>query len=224
MTIYVDRTEDGLLTQVDNFLTKVVDYPQLGLNATKLGDLRKDWTLMKWVVGADDAYSTHSTAVNTFKNVLRYGGDLGAFPATPTLAATPAITSGGMEKRFRNLIQDAVHSGKLTDTIAEALGIVAAATAGRGENDKPIFKLAYTSGGHPNIIWKKGNYDGVEIHKSIDGVNFSKLDKDYKPDYPDKSDLPEATKAEKWFYKLIYLVNDEHIGQWSDIQSIAVGG
>jgi hypothetical protein len=74
------------------------------------------------------------------------------------------------------------------------------------------------------IAWKKGSFEGVEIHKSKDGINFSKLDRDFKPDYTDKSDLPEPTKAEVWYYKLIYLLNDEQVGQWSDMQSIAVGG
>ncbi len=39
------------------------------------------------------------------------------------------------------------------------------------------------------------------------------------------TNLPEPPKAEVWYYKLIYLVNEtEHIGQWSDVQSISVHG
>ena len=72
------------------------------------------------------------------------------------------------------------------------------------------------------IIWTKGHFDGVEIWKGKDGLTFSKLDKDIKPDYIDKSDLPEATKAEKWYYKLIYFIDKDQVGQFSDVQSIAV--
>ncbi len=74
------------------------------------------------------------------------------------------------------------------------------------------------------IVWTKGHFDGVEIWKSTDGINFTKLDKDIKPDYIDKSDLPASTKAEKWYYKLIYFMDKDQVGQWSDIQSIAVAG
>lgn len=226
MKIYVERTDDGLLNQVDNFLLKAATYPALGLVPAKLTALRADWTLMKYIVGSSNMHSTHASALVAYKQTLRYGGNLGGIPPAPTLAAAPPVTSGGMESRFRDLIQDAVRSSAMTDAIAQDLGIVAPATAGRGDIDvaKPTFSVTYSSGGHPLIVWKKGRFEGVEIHKSKDGINFSKLDRDFKPDYIDKSDLPEPTKAEVWYYKLIYLLNDEQVGQWSDVQSIAVGG
>jgi hypothetical protein len=227
MKVYVNKTEDGLQEQMDNFLNKAPNYPLLGLSATKLTDLRKDWTLNKWLLQSTKSIGTYSTGLIAFKNILRSGGNLGTLPTLPILAAAPPLTSGGMEKRFRDVIQDAVRSSAMTEAIAKDLGIIAPETAGRGGGDdaKPTFKLTYSSGGYPLIIWKKGGYEGVEINKSKDGVNFTKLDRDYKPDFIDKSDLPEPTKAEVWYYKLIYLVNEtEHTGQWSDVQSIAVGG
>ena len=205
MQIYVERTDDGLLNQVDNFLLKAPTYPTLGLVAADLTALRKDWTLMKYVIGASTQLSNNASALVAYKQVLRFGGDLGAIPPLPTLAAAPPVTSGGMEKRFRDLIQNAVRSVNITDAIAQDLGIVATQARPSVDEAKPIFKMAYSSGGYPNIIWKKAAYEGVEIHKSKDGINFSKLDKDFKPDYTDKSDLPEAGKAEKWHYKLISL-------------------
>ncbi len=190
--------------------------------------LRDDWILMDWLLATGTAFSTFSTSITAYKIVLRSGGNLGAVPTTPTVPAAPTATSGGMEKRFRDLIQDAVRSGNLTDAIAKDLGIVApdeSSSSQSREAAQPSFKLSYSSGGYPLIIWKKGKFEGVEIHKSKDGINFSKLDRDYKPDYIDKSDLPEPTKAEVWYYKLIYLMNeDEQTGQWSDVQSISVHG
>ncbi|MCX6208097.1 MAG: hypothetical protein NTZ59_01010 [Bacteroidetes bacterium] len=226
MTVFIETTDDGLLAQIDNFLLKAATYPSLGLDATKQTNLRKDWTLMKYVVSANNIMDTNSTAFTTFKNVLRKGGTLGVLPPIPVLAAAPPITSGGMEKRFRDLVQDAVRSTAMTDTIAQDLGIVAPASPTQESVNagKPTYKITYSSGGYPLIIWKKGSYEGVEIHKSKDGVNFSKLDRDFKPDFIDKSDLPEPAKAEVWYYKLIYLINDEQVGQWSDVQSIAVNG
>lgn len=226
MTIYVERTDDGLLMQVDNFLLKAPIYPALGLSAAKLTALRADWTLMKYVMNSNNTMGTYSTALTTYKNILRKGGDLGTLPPTPVLAVAPAITSGGFEGRFRDLIQDAMRSPAMTEAIAQDLGIVApASTAPVAEaTTKPSFKLEFSSGGYPNIIWKKGKFEGVEIHKSKDGLNFTKLDKDYRPDFTDKSDLPEPGKAELWYYKLIYIINDEPVGQWSDVQSIAVSG
>ena len=45
MTIFVNKTDEGFQEQVDNFLTKAPNYPALGLAATKLTELRKDWKL-----------------------------------------------------------------------------------------------------------------------------------------------------------------------------------
>ena len=224
MTIFIDRTEEGLQNQIDNFLLKAAKYPALNLDATKQTDLRKDWTLMAYLLSGTNAMTTYSTSIITFKNILRRGGDLGTLPPTPVLGAAPPITKGGMEGRFRELVQDAVRSSAMTDAIAQDLGIVAPAAPSAAQKDQaaPSFKLQYSSGGYPLIIWKKGSFEGVEIHKSKDGINFTKLDKDFKPDFIDKTDLPEPSKAELWFYKLIYLLQDEQIGQWSAVQSIAV--
>jgi hypothetical protein len=227
MTIYVDRTEEGLQNQIDNFLLKAVKYPALGLDATKQADLRKDWTLMGYVLAANNTMATYVNGLTAFKNTLRKGGSLGILPPTPVLTAAPPTTTGGMEARFRTLIQDAVRSSAITEAIAKDLGIVApdnGSTKKSIDEAKPSFKLTYSSGGYPLIVWKKGSFEGVEIHKSKDSINFSKLDRDFKPDYIDKSNLPEPTKAEVWYYKLIYLLNDETVGQWSDVQNIAVNG
>lgn len=227
MTILINRTEEGFQEQLDNFLTKAPSYPALGLDAIKLTNLRKDWTLGRWLIQSTNSISTYSTGLVAFKSMLRNGDNLGELPALPTLAATPPITSAGMEKRFRDIIQDAMRSPAMTQAIAKDLGILAPEPASKiADNEaKPTFKLSYSSGGHPMIIWKKGTYEGVEIQKSLDGINFSKLDRDYKPDFIDKSDLPAPATAAVWYYRLIYLTNEtEHLGQWSDIQNIAVAG
>lgn len=227
MKIFVNKTEEGFQEQVDNFLTKAPNYPALGLLATKLTDLRKDWTFARWLLQAINSVSTYSVGLVDFKNILRNGGNLGTMPIIPVLPATPPITSGGMEKRFRDLIQDAMRSAAMTEAIAKDLGILApeAITTANALDAKPTFKLIYSSGGHPMIVWKKGAFEGVEIQKSVDGINFNKLDRDYKPDFTDKTDLPAPTTAEVWYYRLIYLINEtEPIGQWSDVQSISVAG
>jgi hypothetical protein len=225
MTVLVDRTEVGFQAQVDNFLTKATTYPALGLDATTLADLRKDWTLNSWLIKSYNSVDTYNNGIVAFKFILRKGGNLGALPALPVLPAAPAITSGGMEKRFRNLIQDAMRSPAMTEAIAKDLGILAPESSTDAIVAKPSFKLTYSSGGYPLIVWKKGKFEGVEIQKSKDGINFTRLDRDYKPDFIDKTDLPAPTTAEVWYYRLIYLTNEtEHIGQWSDVQSISVAG
>lgn len=227
MKTFIDKTEDGFQAQVDNFLTKAPNYPDLGLAATELTELRKDWTLARWLMQSTNSVTTYNKGLYAFKNTLRDGGNLGALPSIPELPAAPAITSGGMEKRFRDLIQDAVRSPAMTEAIAKDLGILAPESSSSidASTAKPSFNVVLSSGGYPMIVWKKGGFEGIEIQKSKDGINFSRLDRDYKPDFIDKSDLPAPAKAEVWYYKLIYLTNEtEPIGQWSDVQSVSVAG
>ncbi len=227
MITFVNKTEEGFQEQLDNFLTKAASYPNLGLSATKLTNLRKDWELNRSLIQCTKSGMTYMNGIYAFKNILRKGGNLGIMPTIPELPPIPAITNGGMEKRFRDIIQDAVRSPAMTLAIAKDLGIVATDTSSKKNavDVKPSFKIKYSSGGHPLIVWKKGPFEGIEIQKSNDGINFSKLDRDYKPDYIDKSDLPAPATAEVWFYRIIYLVNEtEHQGQWSDVQKISVGG
>lgn len=227
MKTFIDKTEEGFQVQVDNFLTKAPSYPALGLAATALTDLRKDWTLGRWLLQSTNSISTYNKGLYAFKDILRDGGSLGTLPTIPVLPAAPAITSGGMEKRFRDLIQDAMRSPAMTEAIAKDLGILAPESSSSADatDAKPSFKMVLSSGGYPMLVWKKGKFEGVEIQKSKDGINFTRLDRDYKPDFIDKTDLPAPTTAEVWYYRLIYLTNEiEHIGQWSDVQSISVAG
>ena len=139
-------------------------------------------------------------------------GDIPALPVLPT-GVVPVVTSGGVIQRFRDIVQDTVNSKNITKDIMSSLGILAPESKEDNNFAKPEFHLTYSSAGHPMIVWTKGHFDGVEIWKSIDGINFTKLDKDIKPDYIDKSDLPAATKAEKWYYKLIYFMDKYQVGQ-----------
>jgi hypothetical protein len=224
---FIDRTEDGFLKQLDNFLSKIGNYASvLELSASKIAALRSDQTFLKFIVALALSYKTTSAGLTKYKEALRLGGDvLGALPQLPALpAALPTATSAGVEGRFRELVQDIARHGATTDAILKDLGIAATDAVVDNSVAKPEFYLEYTSGGYPLIVWKKSRFEGVEIWKSTDGLNFSKLDKDFKPDFIDKSDLPATGKAEKWHYKLIYLVNDEHVGQFSDAQNIAVSG
>ncbi|MBI3853039.1 MAG: hypothetical protein HY298_22545 [Verrucomicrobia bacterium] len=56
-----------------------------------------------------------------------------------------------------------------------------------------------------------------------DGV-FACLAIDTVPDYLDTAALPAAGTSAVWKYKAIYRLNNEQVGQWSDVTSICVIG
>jgi hypothetical protein len=88
---------------------------------------------------------------------------------------------------------------------------------------KPDFFIEFSSGGHPNLRWTKGKFEGVEIWKDS-GTGFAKLDRDMRTDYIDKTNLPVAGATAIWKYKMIYVVSDEVVGNWSDVVSVFVMG
>ena len=63
----------------------------------------------------------------------------------------------------------------------------------------------------------------MEIWKDS-GKGFEKLDKDFFPDFTDKTALPAPGASILWKYKMIYLLKDETVGNWSDEVSVTVSG
>lgn len=228
MKMYIDPTDDGFSAQLKNFSEKLPTYATtLGLPDADVQGVKKDSALVTYVLGGMYAYRSTAQNYTAYKDLLRYGGDgtLGALPVAPTLPTpAPTITSANVQARFAALIQKCMLSPNFTEAIGQDLGVLAGNAPFNPQDGKPTFKIEFSSGGHPNLIWKKGKFQGVEIHKSLDGVNFTRLDKDFSPDFIDKTDLLDAGKSAVWYYKMIYLYKDEIVGNWSDVVNVTVTG
>jgi len=74
-----------------------------------------------------------------------------------------------------------------------------------------------------NVGWKKQGMDAIEIQVDR-GAGFVFLAIDTVPDYLDTADLPAGGASASWKYRAIYRLNDERVGQWSDVSSISVMG
>jgi hypothetical protein len=84
---------------------------------------------------------------------------------------------------------------------------------------KPILKLVF-KGGEVEIQWKKGKADAIYIEADKGAGTWSFLAVDTVPHYTDTTPI---TGPGIWKYRAIYLINDEKVGQWSDVASISVG-
>lgn len=65
--------------------------------------------------------------------------------------------------------------------------------------------------------WIKAEMHGVLIDSSIDGINFSKLDKDLKSPYEDTRKNKVVNVAEARYFKFRYIYNDEPVGEYCDV-------
>jgi hypothetical protein len=229
MALIVEKADAAFNLQLKNFANKISTYSTaLGLTAAEVTAIKADAAAFDYLLSNQEAVQTFAQTYTAYKNLLRKGGQsvLGALPTAPVFAAAPAMPAPNVESRFRSLTQRISNSSAYTTAIGEDLGIEgpsAAAAKATMTAGKPVFFIELSLGGHPNLRWTKGKFDGVEIWKDS-GTGFTKLDRDMRPDYIDKSNLPAAGIAAVWKYKMIYLLNDEPIGNWSDVVSVTVVG
>jgi hypothetical protein len=230
METYIERTDAGLKTQLETFSSVIDTYASsLGLDADKVTELKKAITYYSFVFNKNEIYHDYSKAIVQHKALVGKGAGgtvMVPFPALPALGTVPdAPAEPNVRATFGSMIQDAKRSANFTTSVASSLGVLYVPGSFNPEDGKPTFKISFSSGGHPNLIWVKGLYDGVEIWKdSGDGQGWKKLDKDFRPDFIDKSDLPAAGKSVVWKYKMIYIYKDDIAGQWSDEMSVTVVG
>lgn len=153
------------------------------------------------------------------------GGVLGALPALVAYPTTPAppVCLADLESLFRDIIQQCVKSGNLTEDIAKALDIFEEVTAATLETGTPDLSLKAMSAGHPTLHTTIGNYDGYEVWKDS-GAGFVFLNVSSSPNYIDSSALPAFGVETIWRYKIIYRYKNVQIGNWSNTISVAVKG
>lgn len=226
--MFIDLTDEGFSAQINNFANKIGTHATaLNVSAAEVTAVKDDAKYFEYVMAGLMAYRTTAQNFTAYKVLLRSGGEgtLGVLPTAPVLPTpVPTLTEANIQFRFITLIKKCMLSSNFTENIGKDLGILAVENVFNPQEGKPTFKADFSSGGHPNLIWKKGKFQGVEIHKSLDGVNFTKLDKDFSPDFMDKSPLPEAGKSVIWYYRMIYLLNDEVVGTFSDVVAVTVNG
>lgn len=230
MKTFIANDDEGYSVQGSTFSTKIDAYTTiLGLDADEVKQVKIDFAWFNFNYKTLQDFRNYAQALTAYKDLQRYGLDnqvLGSLPAAPVVGTPPVdATSANAQSRFARLIQQCVKSSNFSKAIGEDLGIIAPDNPFDPQSGKPVLKTAYSSGGHPELKWKKGKFQGIEIWKdAADGKGWQKLDKDFNPDYTDKSPLPEAGKSAAWKYKAIYLYKDETVGSWSDEVSVTVFG
>jgi hypothetical protein len=109
-----------------------------------------------------------------------------------------------------------------TDAIGKELMIVGAENLVDWSKAKPTLKLKI-DGKKVVVDFEKAHSDGVAIYFRRQGeTDFSFLAVDTRPPYYDTHENPDKNKAEKREYYALYIMNDEEVGQRSDVASISV--
>ena len=228
MRTTIADNEIGLCTELDTFCREYPNYKDiLNIDTVVISDLIKTNAVVQMVTVQNSKVQLGANTFTAFKNLLLRGNASDTIGGYPTLVTYPTvmppICAENVEAQLRHVIQLIVATGKLTEEMGIALGIVKLINLSDLTLGTPDLSVKKSSGGHPEVHCTMGDYDDYEIWKDS-GTGFALLTVSSKPKFSDITVLPAAGAHALWIYKTIYRYKNIQIGNWSQAVSIAVYG
>ena len=225
MRSYLENTDEKVVLQLDNFASKIDVYAtQFGLSPEEVTNIRNDANYLVWTVSSFQRVDTYKKNWTSFKTNVKSGTNIlsiNQIPAPLEFDTAPTSVDSGILNRFTATVVRIKAHPSYSKSIGMNLGIeVGNSKQVDTENAKPILKASLRVG-KVHLNWKKGNFHGIAIEKDL-GNGFVSFDKDFSPNYVDNSAMPATGESAVWRYRAAYLLNDELVGQWSDIVTISV--
>ncbi len=225
---YMPSKAQEKLIWLQNLSNKIENYAaKYGITAAAVTDMKDGYVWLAYWMNYRQQYQEYLKKLSKFKDEIM--NDLGATsvpPSPPTFAAAPTSVSSGIIVRAMAIV-NAIKSN-IGYTIADGndLGIEGVEMVGRIDfkDAQPQIKVRLVSGGHPEIVWTKGDFDGIDIYVNRGNGHWEFLATDSYPNYTDTTPLPAVGLSAAWSYKTIYRYDDEQVGQWSNPVSISVIG
>jgi hypothetical protein len=222
---FLSNTDAGRRGWISNFANKLgIHGATVGVATTEISASLADSLAYAYVCDVRELITQYTQRWTAYKNALANGGSAaGAIPAALVLPTPPAAVPGDIFGRNTNLALRIKHHPGYNESIGEDLGIIGAEVAAPDPATfKPVLTISLQAG-HPLVAWPRQGTAALEIKVDRDGKGFVPLAIDTVPDYLDTAPVPTASAGAVWRYKAIYRLDDEQVGQWSDVASIAVG-
>ncbi len=219
---FIPATENGRKSWADNLILKFEPLAlNLGFKPTETEAFFDDLTMLKYVITASQSAAAESKARTAYKKQMLDGLADGsnALPLPmSTLPAPPAnLVAPDVIGRLRKFIARIKAAPNYNDAIGEQLQITGTEAAkGNPAEAKPTFEAA-AEVGKVMLNWVKSDFDGVIIESKRGAETvFSFFDKDFKSPCIDTRPNLAAGQPEVRRYRMIYLINDETVGTYSD--------
>jgi hypothetical protein len=123
---YINQNDDGFAAQMQAFKNAVAAYAvTLGLTPAQVTAQADDADYFSYVIACRDIIRNASSQWNSWKTLIRGGGDpppSGA-PVAPVLPAAVPAVAPGVEVRFRALVKQIKGNPAYNEAIGAALGI-----------------------------------------------------------------------------------------------------
>ncbi len=200
---YIPRKDADLIMWAQNYKTKIPTVgATLGLTAAEI--------------------STELNLCDALINSINNVQTAKAAAASAIKLKDEAIQKSGGE--LRTLIGRHKKSVAYTAPIGEELKIVSNATSFDISSYKAKI-LAELFAGFVRIKFSKLGADGINLyHRKKGESNWRFLARDTKSPYDDHIVLATANQPEHWEYRAYGVINDDEIGQASDIVEVVFGG
>lgn len=218
----IPDTDDRKVSWAANMILK---FPPLSLS---LGFIKAesdafidDLEMMRFVIVDAQAATLEAKSKNARKRLMLGGANNGGEtvvippdtePDEPAIQVEPNIIL-----RVRKMIGRIKRAPGFTAIIGEELDIMPDES---GTDDPANAKPSFTTAAQVSGVlldWLKGDFDGVLIESQRGAeATFTFLDKDIKSPYLDTRPNLTAGQPEKRRYRMIYLLDDQIVGQYSD--------
>jgi len=223
----IPKRDREFADMLDNLVVKMpVHAVTLDITPGQITTVQNYAVMFNYLMDMQEAYKTYKQEVSAYKRLLRYGpggGQMNPVPVTPTLLAAPALVNIAIERYLRNLFAQFKAHPNYDESVGEDLGIVGDEQIVDIHKLKPEIKSRIEDG-KPVIMWTKGVTEAIDIYVDRnDGAGLVFLARDTHPDYTDTTPIPAGTEAVAWDYKCIYVIDDSHVGKYSNVLRVAVG-
>lgn len=228
---YLPKDDLGQMRWLNNFAAKLHSYKELlEISEEVLQQLVEDAQNLSTLQNAIEDFKQYGMQLTVCRNMLRSGKTDGAMPIILSAPTTPILVGNNITVNILGRAASQVQAIKAhfnyNESIGQALNIIGEEKMEEDYTDiKP--EIDYNMhNGYPNILWKKGNLQGIHIYVNRgDGNGYGEYPYiDTKPDYLDEYPLPAHNEIVVWKYKAIYIENDEEVGHVSNELSVTVIG
>lgn len=226
---FMPRNDADKQLWLQNFANKLGTYgTKYVISAAEVTDMQESNTYFTYWLNYTNQYNEYLKKLTGYKNELKDGIVAGAtaavVPTPPVMAAVPTAVAPGVFKRAAAIAGVIKSRTNYTEADGKDLGIEGTEIVPPDLiNAKPSIGIRLVQGGKPEVMWAKGDFDGVDIYADRGNGTWVFIATDNYPNYIDNTPLPATGTAAVWKYKAIYKYDDEQVGAYSDVVSITVG-
>ena len=218
---YLPRPDKDRVVWLNNFASKFAQVaPTLGFTTGEVTSVNNDSAMFAYLVIQVELYTTAKEQRVDYRNLIKegpIGSPAGVMPVAPTTGTVPTVVGPGIFPRISQLVGRIKNMPNYTDAIGRDLGIIATTPVIDPSTWKPALKLMM-QGGQVEIQWTKGDADALRI-ETDPGTGWQFLAVDTVPHYQDNTPITGPALRK---YRAMYLLEDQLVGQWSDVASITV--